>query len=436
MSSASSRVEVGEHRRLLMRRAGQHDGVGRPAVLAVAADEPAGRPAAFDAVETLDAGDERRGRADRGSVSTSTRSPSRNDHMRGGRGAARRGLRPRRGAARATAAMPRDDAAVLALQRGQAREGGRHAQQRRVAGVDAGDEGVGEHVGRFAAGAAAGEGVDRFVAAVAPRRPKALQRESSSLPRSSEDRCVREASRPPGRRRSLAVEEEVAILCRRPRWRGSSCSPRPRSRQSCSVVGLVSRKPLGPVSTLKAVAPLGPDGAAGAVALFEDGDLGSGQSCWQPDRRGQAGDAGADDDDAGHGGALYSGHGSRRCTRNFPHRSALMPLDPAEVALFRFLAANLRLEDVLQPILDLLVRLVDFLVGQRAVVGLVGQRVGQALRAGRDARRRGRGRTAARRAAGRRRRRGSPPRRRSAGTASSTTTAMSRSAAGKRGTGV
>jgi hypothetical protein len=49
------------------------------------------------------------------------------------------------------------------------------------------------------------------------------------------------------------------------------------------------------------------------------------------------------------------------------------------------LAADLRLEDVLEPVLDLLVGLVHFLVGQRAVERLVRQGVGEALLSGRDA---------------------------------------------------
>ena len=49
------------------------------------------------------------------------------------------------------------------------------------------------------------------------------------------------------------------------------------------------------------------------------------------------------------------------------------------------LPAVTRLQDMFEAILDLLVRLVDLLVGQRAVVGLVGQGVGQALGARGDA---------------------------------------------------
>ena len=121
------------------------------------------------------------------------------------------------------------------------------------------------------------------------------------------------------------------------------------------------------------------------------------------------------------------------------HCHTRVPRGPASRAIWAsaclLLAANLRLEDVLEPILDLLVRLVHFLVGQRAVVGLVGQRIRQALGARRDA-------VAAVQveqphaaqqvaAAGR-----ISATTRSAGIASSTITAMSRSAAGKRGTGV
>src|SRR5207253_3317296 len=50
-----------------------------------------------------------------------------------------------------------------------------------------------------------------------------------------------------------------------------------------------------------------------------------------------------------------------------------------------FLAADLRLEPMLEAILDFLVGLVHFLVGERAILGLVRQRIGEALGPCRDA---------------------------------------------------
>src|SRR5207244_953312 len=52
---------------------------------------------------------------------------------------------------------------------------------------------------------------------------------------------------------------------------------------------------------LEAVAPLGPDGAAGAVARFKNGNVGVGQRLLEAVGDGEAGDAGPEDEDAGHG---------------------------------------------------------------------------------------------------------------------------------------
>src|SRR5271155_4400215 len=52
---------------------------------------------------------------------------------------------------------------------------------------------------------------------------------------------------------------------------------------------------------------------------------------------------------------------------------------------YHLLPPNLRLQNVLEPLLDLLVRLVHFLVGQGAIVCLVGEGISEAFGAGRDA---------------------------------------------------
>src|SRR5439155_9497722 len=59
---------------------------------------------------------------------------------------------------------------------------------------------------------------------------------------------------------------------------------------------------------LEAALALGPDGAAGPAARFENGDVGVGQRLLKPVGDGEAGDAGTEDEDAGHG---RSGNGEK-----------------------------------------------------------------------------------------------------------------------------
>src|SRR5437016_3282015 len=62
--------------------------------------------------------------------------------------------------------------------------------------------------------------------------------------------------------------------------------------------------------------------------------------------------------------------------------TTILFMGKAPGSLGRLFAADLRLEHVLQPIFDLLVRLVHFLVGQGAVVGPVIESVSEAFRSG------------------------------------------------------
>src|SRR5262249_27992305 len=77
---------------------------------------------------------------------------------------------------------PAREAAVFALQLGKTRERSREAEQRPVAGVNAGDEGIDQGVGDLIVGAAAGKGVDRLVGEVGARTAEPLVQQSELPP--------------------------------------------------------------------------------------------------------------------------------------------------------------------------------------------------------------------------------------------------------------
>src|SRR6478672_11756542 len=68
-----------------------------------------------------------------------------------------------------------------------------------------------------------------------------------------------------------------------------------------------------------------------------------------------------------------------------PGGSCAVGMSAKPQAAMLLLTADRRLQHVLEPVLDLLVRLLDVLVGERAVERLVGEGVGQALLARRHA---------------------------------------------------
>src|SRR5260370_3388908 len=76
--------------------------------------------------------------------------------------------------------LPRDlgqtshDAAVACLQLGHEWEGSRHAEQGRVAGINARDQGIRQDFGGLGPRAPADKGIDGFIGSRRPRGPKAF----------------------------------------------------------------------------------------------------------------------------------------------------------------------------------------------------------------------------------------------------------------------
>src|SRR5437879_4885050 len=94
---------------------------------------------------------------------------------------------------------------------------------------------------------------------------------------------------------------------------------------------------------------VGPDRSARPATLLEERYLRGGIKPLQAIGKCEPRDSAANDDDSRHGSVRRSWSG----------------------LLCRLLAADLRLEDVSEPVLDLLVDLVDLFIGKRAIVGLV-----------------------------------------------------------------
>ena len=183
----------------------------------------------------------------------------------------------------------------IAASRGNARA---HAQQRRVAGVDAGDEGVGQRLGDLAAGAAAGEGVDGFVGVVAARRAEALGQQVQFAPPAE---YIAGQERPQTARQlaQAAVEKEEAVAAGGVAGGGQ---PVAEAEFAAEVErgGVRVEEAVGAGLHAEAVAEKGFHLAAEARLLFEDHDLGGGQALLQAVGQRQAGDAAADNDDALH----------------------------------------------------------------------------------------------------------------------------------------
>jgi hypothetical protein len=178
-----------------------------------------------------------------------------------------------------------EHAAVLLLQLRQPREGGPEAEQCRVAGVDAGDEGVGENLGDLGPGPPPGEGVDRLVAGVAPRPAEALG-EQPPLAAPAEHVAAEERTEAVRKPAQLAVEEEVAV----------ALGGLGRGDEPVAEADVAAQDRRGRLAVEEAVRPrldaepvvlLRADGAAGALLPFQDGNRGVGDGLLQPVGEGQ-----------------------------------------------------------------------------------------------------------------------------------------------------
>ena len=143
------------------------------------------------------------------------------------------------------------DAAVVALERGHAREGGADAQELRVARVDAGHDRVHQRLRHLRADPPPRERIDRLVGDVrAAAGGKLLGEQMRTWRRQLNKSLRRKGNKPAGKLAQPAVEEEEAVPRRHVAGRqqavGSGYSS---SRHSSRTAGLLSRKPFGPAST-------------------------------------------------------------------------------------------------------------------------------------------------------------------------------------------
>ncbi len=185
---------------------------------------------------------------------------------------------------------------MFALQGGQARQGGLDAQQLRIAGVNAGHEGVGQCLGHLAADATADEGVDGLVAAVPPRRTKTLgQEQEPAAP--AEDvtgqkrrQAIRQQTQP-------AVEEEIAVAPRRVAG-GEELRSQPQFAAQVEGERLVVEEAVGTDFDAETVVVLGANGAAQLGAFLQNDGLHGRRVLFEPIGEGQPGNASTDDDDS------------------------------------------------------------------------------------------------------------------------------------------
>ena len=187
---------------------------------------------------------------------------------------------------------------MFAFHRRQARERRLHAEQRRVASVDAGDESVGQRLGDLPTRPAAHEVVDGFVGAVAARTTEALRQQAELRP-PAEGAARQERPQAAGQLAQPALEEEEAVAARRLAHRNQAVAEAEFAAE-IEHGGVRVEKAIGAGLHAEAVALKRPHLAAEARLPFEDDDRDVGQALLQAVGERQSGNAAADDDDARH----------------------------------------------------------------------------------------------------------------------------------------
>ncbi len=272
-------VEVGEHFRLAIRGAGQDHRVGVPAILAFAVD----LPAVAVPVDGADADAEQR--LETVGECFDERAQPAMERPQVAAALVRFAARRRLGTAILGGAEEAlDDAARFALELGEAREARGQAEQRAIAGVDAGDHRIGEHLGRLAASTAAHEGVDRLVAGVGSAAAEALPQQRA-LAAQRQEVATQQRTGSGGKCVQPVAQEEIAMACRR-----GTGSDQPLGEASVLAERLGGRlaveEAVGSGLQLEAVVAQRPGCAAGAGGFFEDGDVGVDDALAQAERDG------------------------------------------------------------------------------------------------------------------------------------------------------
>jgi hypothetical protein len=187
---------------------------------------------------------------------------------------------------------------VLRLHSRHSGERAPEAQRPDVAGEHAGHHGVDQDGGGLRADPAGGEIVDALVGALGPAPGERLG-EDAEATAEAEDRAPEEARRPARQEVEPAVPEEVAAGGALVGRLEAVLDPEPPDQLERG--GHVVQEPVGPLLDGEPVDAVRPDVPAGLGTRLEYDDLHPlPRAIPEVERRGEAGDPAADDDDARH----------------------------------------------------------------------------------------------------------------------------------------